>query len=166
MNPRLIKTKEALLNAIIRLLDEKQLDDISVSDLCKAAGINRTTFYKYYSVPDDVIIEAAKRIVDNIIYSENKSIHTINDYMLANCQSVYANQQLMTAVFNSRSNLLNIFIKVAEEQYDTEFLNRDDNIFITGGILGILSAWAGRGYAESPEVIADKLTVYTKKLLN
>ena len=47
MNPRLAKTKESLLEALIRMLEEVPLESITVSDLCKEAGINRTTFYKY-----------------------------------------------------------------------------------------------------------------------
>ena len=34
--------------AFITLLQDKQLSEITVSDICKAANINRSTFYEKY----------------------------------------------------------------------------------------------------------------------
>ena len=46
---RVIKTKKALSEAFLDLLSKKPFDDITVNELCEAAGIRRATFYKHYS---------------------------------------------------------------------------------------------------------------------
>lgn len=59
-NQRVALTKRLLKESILRLLREKELDKITVSELCRDAGINRATFYRHYSIPRDVLIELEK----------------------------------------------------------------------------------------------------------
>ena len=105
MNPRLAKTKESLLEALIRMLEEVPLESITVSDLCKEAGINRTTFYKYYSVPEDVITEVAERILDEVIYRAEENERTVYDYMLVCCNAFLQYRGLMSAYVRSSGNI-------------------------------------------------------------
>ena len=46
---RVQKTKKALSEAFISLLSEKTFEEITVNELCDAAGVRRATFYKHYS---------------------------------------------------------------------------------------------------------------------
>ena len=45
---RQTSTKEDIKEALIQLLSEEKFENISVSKLCKRAGINRGTFYLHY----------------------------------------------------------------------------------------------------------------------
>ena len=47
-NKRSLATEECLKNALIVLLKDKELADISVTELCNAADIERSTFYAHY----------------------------------------------------------------------------------------------------------------------
>ena len=49
MDRRVIKTKRAIRKAFFQLLAEKDLNDISVTDISRIAEINRKTFYNYYT---------------------------------------------------------------------------------------------------------------------
>jgi AcrR family transcriptional regulator len=44
-DPRLLRTRAALTDALLRLLERMPLDAISVAALCREAGVHRTTFY-------------------------------------------------------------------------------------------------------------------------
>ena len=46
---RVIKTKKNIKESFIRLLSEKPFDDITVTELCAAAGMSRITFYTHYA---------------------------------------------------------------------------------------------------------------------
>ena len=48
---RIKKTKKALRKSLFKLLEEKNISQITVTELALAADINRSTFYIYY---DDV----------------------------------------------------------------------------------------------------------------
>lgn len=41
-------TKMSIKNTLIELLDEKPISKVSVTELCRRAGINRATFYSHY----------------------------------------------------------------------------------------------------------------------
>jgi len=48
MDLRVIKTKNSIYNALVMLLKNKAFEEIKVSDICKMALINRSTFYAHF----------------------------------------------------------------------------------------------------------------------
>ena len=46
---RILKTKRAIYEALVELMQKKKLNSITVTELAAAANINRKTFYTYYS---------------------------------------------------------------------------------------------------------------------
>lgn len=54
---RSIKSKNALKSAFLELIQAKDPELITVVDLCRKAGLNRSTFYAHYSYTDDLIRE-------------------------------------------------------------------------------------------------------------
>ncbi len=51
------RTREALMQSAIALFQEHGYSNVSVNQICKAAGIARSTFYSMYSDKDDLIIQ-------------------------------------------------------------------------------------------------------------
>lgn len=75
---RVVKTKLAIYSAFKELVEQKDMADITISELTQKANITRSTFYMYYStigsVRDDIeneIIERIDRIMsdDDIVRS-------------------------------------------------------------------------------------------------
>lgn len=56
-NQRIAITKRLLKESLMRLLYEKDLEKINITELCKDAGVNRATFYRHYAIPRDLLIE-------------------------------------------------------------------------------------------------------------
>lgn len=65
-NQRITLTRRLLREALLQLLSEKPLEKISVSALCRTAGINRTTFYHHYQTPSDVLTEMENELVEGL----------------------------------------------------------------------------------------------------
>ncbi len=59
-------TKNAVHEALIELSQEKDMPKITVLELCSQAGINRTTFYKYYGSQYDVLTEMGNEFLEDI----------------------------------------------------------------------------------------------------
>lgn len=66
---RIIKTKEALQEALLTLLNNKTLNSISVTELCKLAKVNRGTFYAHYGQVEDLFEEYFKEIMKDLASS-------------------------------------------------------------------------------------------------
>ena len=50
--------------ALLALLEEKDLEYITVKELCHRAGVNRSTFYLHYETIDDLVNETAPKFRD------------------------------------------------------------------------------------------------------
>ncbi len=62
IDPRTRRTLTALRQALATLLEDKPLSHITVSELCRVAGIHRTTFYKHF----DAVPEVAATVVHDL----------------------------------------------------------------------------------------------------
>jgi AcrR family transcriptional regulator len=51
------KTKTAIVDNALRLFRERGYDDVSVEEITRAAGVAKGTFYSYFSVKSDIIVE-------------------------------------------------------------------------------------------------------------
>ena len=60
----MIKTKRAIKTAFARLLSEKDINDITISDIAELADINRKTFYNYYAGVYEIVDEIENDIAD------------------------------------------------------------------------------------------------------
>lgn len=54
---RVRRTREKLRAAVLRLAAERPVETVSAAELTRAAGINRTTFYKHADSPTEVLEE-------------------------------------------------------------------------------------------------------------
>lgn len=50
--------------ALLSLLSEKDLDYITVKEICKVSGVSRSTFYLHYETIGDLLLETAQYITD------------------------------------------------------------------------------------------------------
>lgn len=63
---RIIKTRKAIRTAFKELVQQKDMSEITISELTKRANITRSTFYMYYDTVDGVRAEIENEIIDNI----------------------------------------------------------------------------------------------------
>ncbi len=53
--------------ALISLLKKKPLEYITVSEICKAAGVNRSTFYLHYETVGDLLNETTRYLLNGFL---------------------------------------------------------------------------------------------------
>src|SRR5690625_3460602 len=65
-DPRTRRTLALLERAMSSLLETQSITDINVSELCRVAGIHRTTFYKHFSsVVDEQLPPSAEEVPEH-----------------------------------------------------------------------------------------------------
>ncbi|MFL5833446.1 MAG: TetR/AcrR family transcriptional regulator [Solirubrobacterales bacterium] len=70
--------ERAILASAERLLEEKPLNEISVDDLAKGAGISRPTFYFYFPSRDAVVLTIIERMIPAItVAGHDQTLATI-----------------------------------------------------------------------------------------
>lgn len=63
---RITRSKKALRQALISLMEEKGFDAITVNDLCSAADLNRGTFYNHFSSKEHLLATFEDEVMENL----------------------------------------------------------------------------------------------------
>lgn len=58
-DPRALRTRKALIDAVLRLLNDHEVADLNVSQIVKEAGVSRQVFYQHFADRDALILVAA-----------------------------------------------------------------------------------------------------------
>ena len=66
MDARVRYTKKVIRQEFLKLLQEKPMDQITVTAICQNAQINRATFYKYYKNPVDLLKQLEQEQLDKL----------------------------------------------------------------------------------------------------
>lgn len=76
MDIRTVRTKAALRKATISYMKAKPANTIQVTEICRMAGVDRTTFYTHYKSVDGIIAELEQEQIErfrDILQQENKT---------------------------------------------------------------------------------------------
>ena len=71
--------KKCIVDALIILMNEKEFDDISITEICTKAGVSRMAYYRNYYTKKDIILEYLKDIAENF-KKESHSWQEKNEY--------------------------------------------------------------------------------------
>ncbi|MBD2868233.1 TetR/AcrR family transcriptional regulator [Paenibacillus arenilitoris] len=66
-DPRIIRTKQMLRNALIDLINEKGFEGTTIRDLMQKAGLNRGTFYLHYRDKYDLLEQSKEDMLGDIL---------------------------------------------------------------------------------------------------
>ncbi|MCD8308496.1 MAG: TetR/AcrR family transcriptional regulator [Clostridia bacterium] len=168
-NQRVVITKKMLKNSILELLKEKNLNDITVTELCSRAQINRTTFYRYYKIPADVLMEIEKDFVEEM-RTTLWGIKTVEDakrYLTKICEDCYDKTTTLGFFIrydfgSEQASLLgdlylnshNAPDNLSDSSKDTELIV---STYFAGGSYFILRLWVSGKIKCTPAEMADLL---------
>ncbi|MFA9379897.1 MAG: TetR/AcrR family transcriptional regulator [Acetanaerobacterium sp.] len=167
---RIRKTRALIRQTLTQLLMEKDLKDISVSELTGLADINRGTFYLHYKDIYDLFEQTERDIWEDFsdIISKYKrtSDEILMPILLELFRYISANSDVFIAILHTReTRFLNQFIEMnrpkknedwsrlfsggKEEYYDYYYS------FVAFGCVALLRRWFDNGMKESPECMAQ-----------
>lgn len=63
---RILKTQERLQNALLELLETKELKEITVKEICSKASISRNAFYQHYRYKEDLYDQMVARVTEKV----------------------------------------------------------------------------------------------------
>ena len=77
-------TAKKMDKALISLLEEKPFEYITVSEICKMAEVNRSTFYLHYENTVDLLNETARFLLDDFAAYFNVDVENITNKFMEN----------------------------------------------------------------------------------
>ena len=167
--------EDAIYDAFFLLLQTKDLNRITVSDVIKKAGIVRSTFYNHYeNIPALMVAAEDKTIRD--IFEMMESFHPKNDrdmcrsYFLAICNYTRKNPFLANLLQSPRGDAffekaITMFHKYVAEVTQINVTATNDRTTFSyliassiGCTIGILHKWTAEDFATPADEIADILS--------
>lgn len=72
--------RDLIMKTALKLFEEKGFEQVSISEICKAAGMSRTVFYASFSKKTDIFKEKLDRISKDRLHSLDDFMAAPNDY--------------------------------------------------------------------------------------
>lgn len=169
MDRRVKYTKKVIKDTFLELLNKKDLNKITVSEICSIADINRATFYRYYLDIYDLFDKIQEEFVQKLklaIVSNNHE-YTISSFCKGLLDVLIEDKNLAKLIFNINNNLifLNDILEIAYtncyNSWKKDFPNLSDEdieyatIFIFNGALGIINFWIKNDFDKEIDEIAN-----------
>ncbi|MGP4062859.1 TetR/AcrR family transcriptional regulator [Halobacillus sp. H74] len=179
---RVIRTVEAIKNALVELIEEKGFDAVTVKDITTRAKINRGTFYSHYQDKYDLVAKCEEEVMDEMSDKIVKNVPSLIDDLETNDSNTtplsilvpfleYINQNkgLMKALLDPISDL-SFQTKLKEFMLKTLFESNktppliEKNLlvppeylvsYIGSAHLGVIQQWLNNNREESPQEIAE-----------
>lgn len=77
--PRAARTRSRVLDAVRSALQDGPVESLSVSDLCRRAGVNRATFYGHWPDARAAAVDALTGVVDRLATVDEEAIAATAD---------------------------------------------------------------------------------------
>lgn len=174
---RIDKTQKALKSALIKLMAEKDLPHITVTEIVKKADVNRGTFYKHYEVKEELLEATIQDVIESLIQAYrhpylNKERFTMKDLSASKIklfEHVAANADfyrvimLHPSVLPGFQNRLCEVLKKLSIQ-DLKFIPNTGTIDVelqasyqSHALFGMIFEWVKGGFKYTPEHMAQQL---------
>ena len=176
---RVKKTKLAIENAMMELIEIKGYSKVKIIDIANKAQVNRNTIYLHYQSKEDIVLSildrhhgelnVEKKLIDFIKFKGQKSdIHRLfSDLINSLEQNIELYRILLTD--HSLNGFLNYRINKFRDYLLKGLSNSPKNIvyldYMISGTNGVISKWVIYAIAKKEDVI-DELTEITYQGLN
>lgn len=185
-------TASLMDEALLNLLEKKDFDYITINELCKKAGVNRSTFYLHYESMNDLLEECIDYINKNFMESFDgtykDTLTKINEGKLEDL--IFITPKYLIPYLSFIKNNTKIY-KVAvnkpivmrsNEKYEALYKNIIDPIlnrfnfdnnkrrylvdFYIKGIEGVINRWVNNDCADDIDFIVSIIMDLVKKYEN
>lgn len=175
---RVIRTKEKFSEVLLDLMEEKNIDEITITEIVKRADFNRGTFYAHYKKKEDLLEEIVEEMFEKLTEAirkpyANLSVVDFNempsssiilfDHFLEN-KRFYKLMLNPLTTYNFHAKMIKELDRLFREEF--EFLitetapNIDIPLFITYriyGIIGMIQEWIESDFKDSSSYMAAQL---------
>jgi len=179
---RILKTKKSIRIAFAKLLTEKDINDITVSDISELADINRKTFYNYYSgiymVIDEIendIVDTFSSVLGEISFKEELQ----NPYSLFEKLSAIINTDMdfysHFFTMNGNTNMINKIVSLLKEKNKAAMIAQTEAdeqtveialTYMLYGMFAVFQHWFNSDRKQSIERISEMISVMSFNGLN
>ena len=171
-----LRSKTLIKKALAKLMHEKELEKITVSDIIREADISRGTFYAHFpdirSVLEQIENEEIKKLVNfvNKLKTEDSEINSSKTFLISvfnylNNDFEYYKMLMQSCFLN---NYISRLVDIYYEETIASLLERDPSkdineaklymVYTSSGSKEVLISWLKGSISGTPEEMAIRLS--------
>lgn len=173
---RVRMTKKLMKDALLELLEQQKLVNISVTAICGTADVHRSTFYKYYTDPEDLLNDIEQDFLDRIPMPpkgfNQQNLEQLLAATTAYFDDVKKNKEAYRILFGDSAgnsfapklveHLCSGYLPVGEEA--DALTDRFIQLYVANGTVGMLREWIEKDFPFSSREIAEKMYFLSRKV--
>ena len=172
---RIVKSKESLMSALISLMGKKKLEDLTISEICQEADVNRNTFYSHYSSVRELFEEMNGKYME-ALFASAKVFDEPNDSTIKNLVNVLDKMKEkgnLTKIIFSESNSIKHLNTLLQILFPTSIIDNlkienlsleECHAFLIGGITSLILRWIENDFQESPKNFGRKIFNFIEEI--
>lgn len=152
--------KKQITSALLLLLKEKELRDISVSEICSIAEVSRISFYRNYEDKEQIVKEYISLTLTDWNKDKTQSNKNTADDALGDIFAyILANEDFYLLLSNRGllQYLKLVIMDLLGPKREYENIVAYTTAFIANGIYGWIEEWFSRGMQESGDEMTEML---------
>lgn len=170
-----------IADALLKLLETKHIEKVTITELCETAHVNRSTFYHHYTSQYDVLTEIENSIMTDIVkmlakvdpdndLSTRSQIEALCTYLRDNKSSLilFANSNYILHDFSEKMLSLTFDGKIMDEcapKTDNDGIRKLWQSFYQGGYYYLMYSWLTSDFSVSPSEMADLIFKFLSPVL-
>lgn len=182
VNRKIKYTKMVLKNSLIKLLNEKPISRITITEICEEADINRATFYAHYSDQCDLLQQIEQELIDDIMkYLEKYSFHEEDPESVQLMEKIFEyikeNSKVCSVLLGERGDkkFLKDVLLIVQKQCIVEWttkksMNKEMAEYLysyaTNGSVGFIIKWLEDGMKQSTHDMSNMIIRLTNQGLS
>lgn len=150
--------KSYIVDALLILMKQKNYTDITVSEIVKKAGVNRSTYYRHFEAKEDIIKYFLDNISKDILEWDKAKENNFEEHLVNVYRHYYRHRKQMMTIY--RNGLSILFLDIlkkylgADAHKDEEASIQYAIAFHIGGTFNHFMLWFSRDMSDSPEEMA------------
>lgn len=173
-------SRQLIRNALLAILYEKKLCNVTVKELCERAQVNRVTFYKYYGSPFEVmdeiewiLIRDMEKNIEEIIVSKNPTARELLKRCLI---MVKRESETILPVLNEQDNhYIDKLLSLPQIESNLKLIMEKSYVsssyeymihFIFPAFVNVVRFWLGKEDPESPDELIKILSDLLLSIIN
>jgi len=173
---RVLRTQKNLKDALLALLEQKELRELSITEVTKKAKCNRVTFYAHYKDLNELLSAIFDDYLQGLITYFRQSFKHLDHFSSKDVQRhlpifeyIYQNQPIFSLIIKgevlpgSQNQFCESLVRVSATELALAGENElkmeipELNYYLTYGMLGFFIYWSKQNFQDSPETMAKKI---------
>lgn len=152
---------ECLTRSLLKLLEEKPMNDISISELCDFAEIGRVSFYRNFESKDEIIQRHLNLLLDEWLKQYNAKQEsgedTVRSFVETFFEHYHKHKELYILLY--KRGLAHLSLQSIKEacgpKPEQPNIAAYTTAYLSYGLYGWIEEWFKRGMQESPAEMAE-----------